>query len=73
MSVHFWIQASRFLSICAGSIENGELVHGPCDEKAIGASKGEILNKLIRRYGPDGARRFIDHVTTLAMGGIMAT
>ncbi len=53
------------------AIEDGLLVHGPCDEKAIGAFKGEILNKIIRRYGPDGARRFIDDVTKLAIGGIM--
>jgi DNA-directed RNA polymerase subunit A' len=52
-------------------IENGVLIHGPIDEKAIGAFKGEILNKIIRKYGADGARAFIDNVTKLAIGGIM--
>ncbi|MHB8605320.1 MAG: DNA-directed RNA polymerase subunit A' [Thermoplasmatota archaeon] len=53
-------------------IENGQLIHGPIDEKAIGAFKGEILNRIIRRYGPDGAREFIDSVTKLCIGAIMA-
>lgn len=53
------------------AIENGLVIHGPCDEKAIGAFKGEILNKIIRRYGSDGARKFIDDVTKLSIGGIM--
>src|SRR5882672_7696562 len=52
-------------------IENGQLIHGPIDEKAIGAFKNEILNKIIRKYGADGARSFIDNVTKLAVGGIM--
>lgn len=52
-------------------IDNGLLVHGPCDEKAIGAFKGEILNKTIRKLGSDGARQFIDSVTKLSIGGIM--
>lgn len=52
-------------------IEDGMLIHGPCDEKAIGAFKGEILNKTIRKLGSDGARKFIDDVTKLSIGGIM--
>ena len=52
-------------------IEDGVLIHGPCDEKAIGAFKGEILNKTIRKLGSDGARQFIDSVTKLSIGGIM--
>jgi DNA-directed RNA polymerase subunit A' len=52
-------------------IENGILIHGPCDEKAIGAFKGEILNKIIRRYGSEGARKFIDDVTKLTIGALM--
>ncbi len=52
-------------------IENGEVIHGPIDEKAIGAFKGEILNRIIRKYGADGARKFIDDVTKLAIGAIM--
>ncbi|MGQ0536468.1 MAG: DNA-directed RNA polymerase subunit A' [Methanobacteriota archaeon] len=53
-------------------IEKGLLIHGPIDEKAIGAFKGEILNRVIRKYGSDGARQFIDEVTKLCIGAIMA-
>lgn len=52
-------------------IKSGVVIHGPCDEKAVGAFKGEILNKVIRRAGSDGARQFIDDVTKLAMGALM--
>ncbi len=52
-------------------IENGVLVHGQIDEKAIGAFKGEILNKLMRRFGSQGGREFIDNVTKLCLGAIM--
>jgi DNA-directed RNA polymerase subunit A' len=51
-------------------IKNGVLVHGPIDEKAIGAFKGEILNKVIRRYGTNAGRKFIDDVTKLCIGAI---
>ncbi|MCA1813784.1 MAG: DNA-directed RNA polymerase subunit A' [Halobacteriales archaeon] len=51
-------------------IKDGVLVHGPIDEKAIGAFKGEILNKIIRRYGADAGRQFIDDVTKLCIGAI---
>ena len=53
------------------AIENGLLIHGPIDEKGIGAFKGEILNKIIRKHGSEGARKFIDDVTKLSIGGIM--
>ncbi len=52
-------------------IENGELIHGQIDEKGVGAFKGEILNKIIRREGSEGGRKFIDNVTKLCIGAIM--
>ncbi len=52
-------------------IRGGELVTGTIDEKAIGAFKGKILDKMSRDYGPDGARKFLDSVTKLAIGAIM--
>lgn len=51
-------------------IRNGKLVAGTIDEKAVGAFKGRILDKLSRDYGPDVARQFIDSVTKLAIGAI---
>ncbi|UCE92425.1 MAG: DNA-directed RNA polymerase subunit A' [Methanobacteriota archaeon] len=51
-------------------IRNGELLSGTIDEKALGAFKGRILDKLARDYGPDTSRAFIDRATKLAVGAI---
>ncbi len=51
-------------------IRDGELKSGTIDEKAIGAFKGRILDKLSRDYGPDTSREFIDRATKLAIGAI---
>ncbi|HEV8359766.1 MAG TPA: DNA-directed RNA polymerase subunit A', partial [Candidatus Thermoplasmatota archaeon] len=51
-------------------IRKGVLIHGPIDEKAIGAFKGEILNKIMRKYGANAGRAFIDDVTKLCIGAI---
>jgi DNA-directed RNA polymerase subunit A'' len=52
-------------------IREGKLLMGTIDAKAIGNSKGKILDRIARDYGPDAARRFIDEVTRLALGAIM--
>jgi DNA-directed RNA polymerase subunit A' len=52
-------------------IRHGKLFMGTIDEKAIGAFKGKILDKLSRDYGPDKSREFIDMATKLAIGAIM--
>ncbi|TFG70902.1 MAG: DNA-directed RNA polymerase subunit A', partial [Methanomassiliicoccus sp.] len=52
-------------------VRDGKLITGTIDEKAIGAFKGRILDKLSRDYGPDGARAFIDASTKMAIGAIM--
>jgi DNA-directed RNA polymerase subunit A' len=52
-------------------VRGGELVTGTIDEKAMGAFKGRILDKLARDYGPDRARIFVDCATKLAIGAIM--
>ncbi|MEM3043093.1 MAG: DNA-directed RNA polymerase subunit A' [Thermoplasmata archaeon] len=52
-------------------IENGVLKHGVIDEKGIGAFKGKILDKIVRDYGPDEGRIFIDNITKLAIATIM--
>jgi DNA-directed RNA polymerase subunit A' len=52
-------------------MKNGQLLYGTIDEKAIGAFKGKILDKIARDYGADRARELIDNVTRLAIGAIM--
>jgi len=51
-------------------IRSGRLIMGTIDEKALGAFKGRIVDKLARDYGPDVAREFIDKATKLAIGAI---
>jgi DNA-directed RNA polymerase subunit A' len=53
-------------------VKNGVLLYGTIDEKAIGSFKGKILDKIARDYGANATRSFIDNVTRLAIGGIMA-
>ncbi len=52
-------------------IVDGKVLSGAVDEKAIGAFKGRIVEKIARDYGADTARRFIDETTHLAIGTIM--
>ncbi len=51
-------------------IRSGKLMMGTVDEKALGAFKGRIVDKLARDYGPEVARQFIDKATKLAIGSI---
>jgi len=52
-------------------IQNGVLRCGVIDEKGIGAFKGKILDKIVRDWGPDEGRVFIDNITKLSIGTIM--
>lgn len=52
-------------------IEDGELITGAIDEKAYGAFSGKILDTIVKEYGPDRARQFLDESTSLAISGIM--
>ena len=52
-------------------IRNGKLLCGTIDVKAIGNSKGKILDRIARDYGSDRAALFINQVTRLALGAIM--
>ena len=51
-------------------IRGGQLLSGTIDEKALGAFKGRILDKLSRDYGSDASRAFIDKATKIAVGAI---
>ncbi|MDR1722208.1 MAG: DNA-directed RNA polymerase subunit A', partial [Methanobrevibacter sp.] len=52
-------------------IEDGNLITGAIDEKAYGSFSGKILDKIMKEYGSDAAREFLDTSTTLAISGIM--
>ncbi len=51
-------------------IEDGKLLSGTIDESAVGAFKGQIVDKIARDFGTDSARLFIDRITRLALGVI---
>ncbi len=52
-------------------IKNGELIRGTIDEKAVGAFKGIIIDEIVRKFGNDRAKEFIDQMTHLAIRAIM--
>lgn len=52
-------------------IEDGQLKTGAIDEKAYGAFSGKILDSIVKDYGTDRAREFLDSATKLAISGIM--
>ena len=52
-------------------IRNSQLVCGTIDVKAIGNSKGKIVDRIARDYGSEEASKFINHVTRLALGALM--
>jgi DNA-directed RNA polymerase subunit A' len=52
-------------------IEDGQLKTGAIDEKAYGAFSGKILDSVVKDYGTDKAREFLDSATKLAISGIM--
>ncbi|AEA47356.1 DNA-directed RNA polymerase subunit A' [Archaeoglobus veneficus] len=54
-------------------IKNGELICGTIDEKAVGAFKGIIIDEIMRKYGSEETKRFIDNMTQLAIRAIMYT
>jgi len=54
-------------------IKKGELLAGTIDEKAVGAFKGIIIDEIMRKYGSEETRKFIDNVTHLAIRAIMHT
>ncbi|MDD3351224.1 MAG: DNA-directed RNA polymerase subunit A' [Candidatus Methanomethylophilaceae archaeon] len=52
-------------------IRNSQLICGTIDVKAIGNSKGKIVDRIARDYGSEEAANFINHVTRLALGALM--
>ncbi|MFA0822032.1 MAG: DNA-directed RNA polymerase subunit A' [Methanomethylovorans sp.] len=54
-------------------IRDGEMIQGTIDEKAIGAFKGIILDKIVKKYGTIAGAKFVDDFTRLAIRGVMKT
>ncbi|WP_346297688.1 DNA-directed RNA polymerase subunit A' [Geoglobus acetivorans] len=82
LSLEFKAEICQGCEVCKGVecendayvyIRNGELVTGTIDEKAVGAFKGIIIDEIIRKYGTEEARKFIDNMTKLAIRAIMFT
>ncbi|MGA1821531.1 MAG: DNA-directed RNA polymerase subunit A' [Thermoplasmatota archaeon] len=46
------------------------LVSGPIDEKSVGAFKGKLVEKIVRDYGSDRGRMFLDDATRIAITSI---
>ncbi|MFQ5886218.1 MAG: DNA-directed RNA polymerase subunit A', partial [Anaerolineae bacterium] len=48
-------------------IENGKLLRGVMDERSFGAFAGELLDRLVKDYGTNVAREFLDKVTRMVI------
>ncbi|AFK23011.1 DNA-directed RNA polymerase subunit A' [Pyrococcus sp. ST04] len=48
-------------------IQNGKLLSGAIDKKAYGREDGIILDLIVREYGIERARQFLDQVTKLTI------
>lgn len=48
-------------------IRNGQLICGTMDEKSFGAFAGELLDRIVKEYGTNVAREFLDRITRLAI------
>lgn len=51
-------------------VRNGKLITGTVDGKSVSAFKGRMLDKIIRDYGLNRARQFIDDLGHIAIGAI---
>jgi DNA-directed RNA polymerase subunit A' len=52
-------------------IKNGKLLSGVVDERTFGAFAGELLDRIVKDYGADEARKFLNTVTRLSLFSIM--
>jgi len=52
-------------------IKDGKLLKGTIDEKALGAFKGRILDKIARDFGTGEAKKFLELAIKMAVGSIM--
>ncbi len=52
-------------------IKKGQLLSGVIDEKAFGAFAGELLDRIVKDYGTNEARRFLNKLTRISLFAIM--
>ncbi len=52
------------------NIRNGKILSGVVDGNSFSAFKGRILDKVIRKYGTDKGRMFLEQSTKLSLGMI---
>jgi DNA-directed RNA polymerase subunit A' len=48
-------------------IKNGKLISGTIDKAAVGDEEGKILDKIIKEYGSDTAKKFLSNITRLSL------
>ncbi|CAB3289991.1 DNA-directed RNA polymerase subunit A' [Methanocaldococcus lauensis] len=52
-------------------IKDGELVKGVIDKNGYGAEAGLILHTIVKEFGPEAGRKFLDSTTKMAIRAIM--
>ncbi|WP_456419118.1 DNA-directed RNA polymerase subunit A' [Methanocaldococcus infernus] len=52
-------------------IKDGELVKGVIDKKGYGAESGLILHTIVKEFGPEAGRKFLDSSTKMAIRTLM--
>jgi DNA-directed RNA polymerase subunit A' len=52
-------------------IKNGELIKGVVDKNGFGAEAGIILDTIVKEFGSEEARKFLDSSTKMAIRAIM--
>ncbi|MAF89173.1 MAG: DNA-directed RNA polymerase subunit A' [Euryarchaeota archaeon] len=48
-------------------IKNGILKKGSIDDKSVGVMAGKLLDEVLRKHGPEGAKNFLNSITKLAI------
>jgi len=52
-------------------IKDGELIKGVIDKNGYGAEAGLILHTIVKEFGPEAGRKFLDSATKMAIRAIM--
>ncbi len=52
-------------------IKDGELIKGVIDKNGYGAEAGLILHTIVKEFGPEAGRKFLDSTTKMAIRAIM--
>ncbi|WP_048197520.1 DNA-directed RNA polymerase subunit A' [Methanocaldococcus sp. FS406-22] len=52
-------------------IKDGELIKGVIDKNGYGAEAGLILHTIVKEFGPEAGRKFLDSATKMAIRAVM--